>query len=57
MSKSRRAQIRATLEAAQVTQRSALFEFSGGKPAAEVSEFIKRNAERAGAQYQIELVE
>jgi hypothetical protein len=57
LNKSRRTQIRATLEAAQVTQRQALFEFSGGKPSQAVLDFIQRNAQRQGVSFQVNLVD
>ncbi|MGS2724932.1 RHS repeat domain-containing protein [Porticoccus sp. GXU_MW_L64] len=53
LSKSRRAQIRATLEAAKTTQRQALFEFSGGHPHQDVMDFIVRNAKRLNADVNI----
>jgi RHS repeat-associated protein len=48
----RRAQIRATLEAAKATGRKALFEFEDGAHD-DVVAFIERNAERIGAQYEV----
>jgi hypothetical protein len=53
MSQKRRLQIRATLEAAHITQRKALFEFRGGAPASEVKDFIRRNGERVGVRFEI----
>lgn len=48
LSKSRRNQIRETMEAAKAYNRSPLFNFEGGPPHPDVLEFINRNAERIG---------
>ena len=48
LSKSRRSQIRQTMEAAKGNDRSPLFNFEGGAPHADVLDFINRNAERIG---------
>lgn len=48
LSKSRRAQIRQTMEAAKANGRTPLFNFEGGLPHADVLDFISRNAERIG---------
>jgi len=53
LSLSRRSQIRATLDAARTTGRSALFEFTGGNPDDYVVNWIQRNAERSGSKYEI----
>ena len=49
----RKAQIRATLQAAKQEGRTAYFEFTAGRPHAEVVDCIKRNARRFDAQYVI----
>lgn len=51
LSKSRVTQIRETLRAASETGRTALFEFTKGKPHKDVLDFIERNAQRAGVKY------
>ncbi|NJN35934.1 MAG: hypothetical protein HC794_01405, partial [Nitrospiraceae bacterium] len=53
LSKSRRIQIDATLEAALKTRREALFEFTGGIPHPEVIHFIERHAVRMNVPYKI----
>jgi hypothetical protein len=49
----RKAQIRATLEAARQESKVAYFEFTAGKPHPEVAACIHRNALRIGSGYQI----
>ena len=49
----RKAQIRATLRAAQQESRIAYFEFTAGRPHAEVVDCIDRNARRLGTNYVI----
>jgi len=51
----RREQIRDTLRVARVTGREALFEFTGGAPAAAVRDFIQRNADRIGVGVRIDV--
>jgi hypothetical protein len=46
LSRSRRRQIRATLEVAKQTGREALFDFKGVRPHQDVIDFILRNAQR-----------
>ena len=53
LNQSRKAQIRETLRVAVETNRTALFEFTAGQPSIEVTAFIRRNAERVGAKYEI----
>jgi RHS repeat-associated protein len=53
LSLSRRAQIRATLDAAKQTGKTAYFEFTGGTPDKTVTDFIQRNAERIGVNYEV----
>lgn len=53
LNQSKKAQIRETLRAASETGRKALFEFTNGEPAKEVVDFIKRNAARARAEFEI----
>jgi hypothetical protein len=48
LNKSRRRQIKETLKVAQVTGKTALFEFTGGAPAQEVRDYIIRNAAQIG---------
>jgi len=49
----RKAQIRATLQAAKQEGRIAYFEFTAGRPHAEVVDCIHRNAQRLGTEYLI----
>lgn len=49
----RKAQIRATLEAAKQEDKTAYFEFTAGRPHPEVVACIKRNALRIGADCRI----
>ena len=49
----RKAQIRATLQAAKQEDKTAYFEFTAGKPHAEVVDCIDRNAQRLEAAYLI----
>ena len=53
----RKAQIRATLQAAKQEDKIAYFEFTAGKPHAEVLDCIARNAVRLGAPYVIVVLE
>lgn len=50
---SRKAQIRATLQAAKQEGKTALFEFTAGPPHPEVVACIQRNAQRIEADYEI----
>lgn len=50
---SKKAQLRETLRVAAETGRTALFEFTAGTPSTEVTDFLKRNAERVGAKYEV----
>jgi hypothetical protein len=52
LSSSRRAQIRATLEAAKATGKKAYFEFRNGVHD-DVLDFIRRNAERTGVEFDV----
>ena len=52
LSGDRKAQIRATLEAAKATGRKAYFEFRNGVHD-DVLDFIRRNAERIGAEFDV----
>lgn len=52
LNKSRREQIRVTLEAAKATGRKALFEFRNGVHN-DVLDFIRRNAERIGVGFDV----
>jgi len=53
LTRDRKAQIRATLEAAKQEDKTAYFEFTAGKPHPEVAACIDRNALRLGASYVI----
>lgn len=53
LTKDRKAQIRATLEAAKQEDKTAYFEFTAGKPHPEVIACIDRNASRLEASYVI----
>ncbi len=53
LKKQRRDQIKATLEAAKKTKRTALFEFTKGKPAKEVIRYIEEKSKKTGAKFVI----
>lgn len=53
LTRDRKAQLRATLQAAKQEGKTAYFEFTAGRPHAEVVDCIDRNARRFGAEYVI----
>ncbi|WP_020480089.1 RHS repeat domain-containing protein [Synechococcus sp. PCC 7336] len=57
LSKSRRTQIRTTLDAAASIERDAFFRFRGGTPDRSVLDFISRNAQRRNVNFQIEVID